>query len=256
MAWWVKGLGAWRSATKLISVPGKRSALTSNLNFKLARETYRNMNVNETSAAVSQSLGWTTRLLSCTATSTKSSTTILSLSRAAPSVVRLTATKWVRGHSSSASTLFWKAAKSEATPGGKTLGGSRSVFRHRFASWGRTGTVNKAREETASKVATGKARDTSLYQIRRFSKSAGGGGGGADTSGEKEPESHMSKFKKMIRKYGPLFIGFYLSLYLTTLGTLFVCFEYGVFSPRTKQKIIELKDQYDEFLKKVRVFVF
>ena len=61
----------------------------------------------------------------------------------------------------------------------------------------------------------------------------------------------ISKFKYMFRKYGPLFVGFYGSLYVSTLGLMYICVEYNVFSKSTKKWIIDLQDQYADMLKKV-----
>jgi len=76
---------------------------------------------------------------------------------------------------------------------------------------------------------------------RRFSVDKSSGGGA-------EGEGKLSKFKKMFRKYGPLFVVFYGGLYLTSLSLMYLCVEFGVLG---KKKILHVADQVADWLKSI-----
>ncbi|QDZ21950.1 DUF1279 domain-containing protein [Chloropicon primus] len=78
--------------------------------------------------------------------------------------------------------------------------------------------------------------------IRRY---AGGGNVQVDGKEEKE-EGKMYKFKRMFRKYGPLFVGFYGGVYVSTLGAMYVAVDQGLIDSKF---IIDLTEQYADLLK-------
>jgi hypothetical protein len=93
-------------------------------------------------------------------------------------------------------------------------------------------------------------------QIRRLSDKKGPAheSKSGSTRGERAKEKGketLSKFKYMFKKYGPLFVGFYGGLYISTLGLMYVCVEYNVFSKGMKEWILDLQDYYADMLKKV-----
>ena len=51
-----------------------------------------------------------------------------------------------------------------------------------------------------------------------------------DITEGKRDESMKGKIKEMWKKYGAVAIGTYLSVYLSTLGSIFLCLDYDVFN--------------------------
>jgi len=67
----------------------------------------------------------------------------------------------------------------------------------------------------------------------------------AGTAADPKQEGNISKFKTMLRKYGPLFVVFYGGVYLTTLGSLYLCIDQGLIDSST---IVDFLEQYVHLL--------